>query len=163
MKKKIFLNADILAGPGRRDSPPTIPASTFLESCLGYTTSFQKQKSELIFAFSLGYTCDYSNDEGYLEKEDVAAMASLVEKYLLVTSSVEIVLALNARLLHKSLTVFDSFLSNYPSITILAWTGSGEPPIDGLTIDEIRRYYSTKNMEQRIDFDCDITVERNII
>jgi hypothetical protein len=154
MKNKIYLNADILAGPGRADFPPTIPASAFLEACLGYIASFQKQKGELIFAFSLGYTCNYSNDQGYLET-DVAAMASLVEQYLLVTSSVEIVLALNARLLHKSLPEFDSFLSTYPS-KILAWTGNGEPPIPGHMIDQIRKHYSTKNMEQRIDFDCDI-------
>jgi glycerophosphoryl diester phosphodiesterase len=156
--KIIYLNADILPGPGRRHDPPTLPASIFLESCLDYLGRFQMQNSELSFAFSLGFTCNYLCEQGYQEI-DVVAMTALVEHYQL--ASAEVVLALNARLVYKNVSAFDSFLTRYPC-KILAWTGSCEPPIDSQIIDQIQNHFSQQEMENRIDFDCDV-LENNIL
>ena len=85
-------------------------------------------------------------------------MSDLVRQYNIASSSsgARIILALNARQLGKSLPVFDGFLRDYPGSTVLAWTGSGEPPIPADEIQKIRDYYQTMNMKDKIEFDCSI-------
>ena len=114
-----------------------------------------------MFSISLGYKCDWRNDEGYKDS-DVAAMKAATEKYIVapgkLSSGVGFILALNARLFVKNLSVFDSFLEEIPHSTILAWTGSGEPSIPRLEVDEIRAYFADRGKTNRIEFDCDIRV-----
>jgi hypothetical protein len=169
-QKCIVLNADILPGPGRRDpSLVVVPADEFLSTCLGFVERDRSLHPDraLQFIFSLGYQCDWASDdnEGYLGS-DAAAMKELVEKYHLVPSKDRsgaddeggivpmIILALNARLLAKNLSTFDSFLMEYVSVRILAWTGSGEPPIPLAEVEKIRNYFVMKGMSGRIEFDC---------
>ena len=153
---EIILNADILSGPGFDNNDPSIVSSSiFLETCLDYIQQLKMKNSKILFAFSLGFKCNWQAKEGYLATQ-VSQMTELVHRYQLARSNigVKVILALNARLLGKNLPVFDPFLIEYPESTILAWTGSGEPSIPRLAIDEIRDYYKSKKMENRIEFDC---------
>jgi hypothetical protein len=112
----------------------------------------------LLFALSLGYRCDWRNEEGY-RKADVAAMIELADRHELTSVNrmeVGLILALNARLLVKNISVFDGFLNEIPQSRILAWTGSGEPSIPQSEVDAIGAYYRSTGRANRIEFDCNI-------
>eukprot|EP00979_Chaetoceros_neogracilis_P017931 scaffold10534_cov246-Chaetoceros_neogracile.AAC.9 len=98
----VFLNADILAGPGKRYGKLEMEADIFIKECLGFAQKSEKHRSQC--AFSLGWRVDCRSLGG-------------------------VVLAVNARVLAKALSPFDSILNDYPHIHLLAWTGTGEPPI----------------------------------
>ncbi len=88
-------------------------------------------------------------------------MKEITERYIVAPGKqlgVGFVLALNARLLVKDPSVFDSFLEEIPQANILAWTGSGEPSIPQNEVDEIRAYYAATGRANRIEFDCNILV-----
>ncbi|KAG7349891.1 DUF2181 domain containing protein [Nitzschia inconspicua] len=156
-QKVVILNADILPGPGKRTLDPTtmVPADEFVTSCLDYIDMETSDPDKAAkFAFSLGYRCDYTNTDGYLAS-DAVAMKDIVEQYQLDSKQhVTITLALNARLLARNVSAFDSFLEDYATSNILAWTGSGEPPIPLEDMHTIKTYYVTKGMVDRIEFDC---------
>ncbi len=156
MRNQIFLNADILSGPGFQPNDPSIVSpSKFLELSLSSIQRLRAINPQILFGFSLGFKCDWQSEEGYSSSQ-VSQMSDLVDKYQLASSNFEvrIVLALNARQLSKSLSVFDGFLTDYPESTILAWTGSGEPSIPSDEVERIRNYYASKMMSQRVEFDC---------
>jgi hypothetical protein len=110
LSKTIFLNADILPGPGRREEEH-IDASPFIETSLSHIRSdkvkvgslvtvsmFQNRFSNLCFScsryficsknqdgglnysLSLGYKVNFLSDTGYT-KDDVDRMAELVRHY----------------------------------------------------------------------------------
>ncbi|CAB9496986.1 Protein FAM151A [Seminavis robusta] len=148
----ILLNADILPGPGRRQPGiVTMHASTFLETCIQYITT--QQQPSVRFAFSLGFKTDFTDTTGYTT-EDVQAMTDIIRQYKLVDRW-GVVLALNARLLEKSLSNFDSILEAFPSLQILVWTGKGEPPIPQSLLVIIQNYYQD-DMSHRIGYDCQV-------
>lgn len=156
-QNEIMLNADILPGPGfDKNDPSIVSSSIFLETCLDYIQQLKVKNPNILFSFSLGFKCNWQAKEGYYLATQVSEMTELVHHYRLASTKVgvKVILALNARLLGKSLPVFDAFMTEYPESTILAWTGSGEPSIPRLVIDEIRDYYKSKKMENRIEFDC---------
>jgi hypothetical protein len=113
-----------------------------------------------LFSISLGYKCDWRNEEGYIDS-DVAAMKAVTASYIVapgkLSAGVGFILALNARLLIKNLPVFDRFLEEIPHSTILAWTGSGEPSIAQKEVEKIRAYYAETGRTDRIEFDCNIS------
>jgi hypothetical protein len=177
-QKCIILNADILPGPGKRDASYSscascmgvaMPADTFLSTCLDFIEMQQLKHPDraLQFVLSLGYQCDWQEEGGYLPR-DAAAMKELIEKYHLFGGNdgsivgVRVVLALNARLLAKNLSIFDSLLLEYDTLGILAWTGSGEPPIPLEEVETIQKYYVEKDddddimmmISNRIEYDC---------
>lgn len=119
---------------------------------------FPPKDSNLNFSFSLGYKCDWSSREPYLD-EDVASMARIVRSCNFTESNIGVVLALNARLLAVKTEVFDGFLREFPDSTILAWTGSGEPDIPRNVVEMISVHYRSKGMQERINFDCQVEEE----
>jgi Uncharacterized conserved protein (DUF2181) len=154
--KLVSLNADILPGPGKRKHDPSmVPADGFLSGCLEY---IKKETADaergMKFALSLGYKCDYTNAEGY-RISDAAAMKDVIDTHHLASKQhVQIILALNARLLARDLGVFIDLLEEYKSASILAWTGSGEPPIPLAEMRKSRDYFAERGIEDRIEFDC---------
>lgn len=162
----IFLNADILPGPGHRDDNAVkMPAQWFLETCLKYIQQLPNAR----IAFSLGYKADCADLNGYTA-QDAQAMADLIAEHeLLVTvpqqqqqqtsnsNLVGVVLALNARQLAKSLRHFDEIMEHYPSLQILAWTGKGELPIPQTLLQSIQEHYQAKGMAQRVGYDCQVS------
>jgi len=147
--KVIFLNADIIAGPGRNSDDVVVSASAFLETCLGFVVS----QKEANFAFSLGFKVDVVSIFGH-SHEELEAMSALVDKYNLLQKSAGIVLAINARLLSKHFLPFDNFLNRYPTAQLLVWTGSGEPPISNRKAAKIRSHFEQQGTLKRVGFDC---------
>jgi hypothetical protein len=110
--KTVFLNADILPGPGRRDVE-MVDAHAFLRKCIDFSQLFEvccilypaafgivcsrynqrivlfdtMQRENMHFALSLGYKCNWESDEGYLQG-DICAMANLVSQYNLDKSKI---------------------------------------------------------------------------
>jgi hypothetical protein len=152
----IFLNADIIAGPGRTSDDVVVPAKDFLETCL---TFIAKQKDKSI-AFSLGFKVDVVSIVGHSHGE-LAAMADLVDAYNLSQKSAGLVLAISARLLSKHYAPFDIFLRQYPACQLLVWTGSGEPPISSRKAANIRRHFEHQGTLARVGFDCQVSVDLN--
>jgi hypothetical protein len=72
---------------------------------------------------------------------------------------VVLVLAVSARLLSYRPTAFDDFLTQFPNAQILAWTGTGEPPIPRGQVERIRSQFQASSNEERIGFDCAILEE----
>jgi hypothetical protein len=67
-----------------------------------------------------------------------------------------LVLAVSARLLSYQPNAFDDFLTQFPNAQILAWTGTGEPPIPRRQVERIRSQFQASSNEDRIGFDCAI-------
>jgi len=163
------LNADILPGPGfdRDDGTGTtvVPATEFLETCLAFVSNLNEKisctriASTVSVSLSLGYKCKYDHPEGYLPR-DVQAMTELLQRYSSF-DDVHIVLALNARVLAKTIPIglFDDFLQTF-SASILAWTGTGEPPIPQSIVDDIQKHFQDDTghllRDDAIEFDCNI-------
>jgi len=66
------------------------------------------------------------------------------------------VLAINARLLVKNLSPFETFLKNFPTSQLLAWTASGEPPISKRKIERIKHHFHVHGTLGRVGFDCNV-------
>lgn len=147
----VFLNADILPGPGKRNDPLTIEADEFIETCLQNIES--KNNNGVKYAFSLGWATDPRAYSGYTN-EDVDKMKEVIEHYKLLSRSKGVVLAVNARNLYKRLDVFDDFLKDNSSIQVLAWTATGEPPISNYQVDKIHTHFKELGIEKQLGFDC---------
>jgi len=63
-------------------------------------------------------------------------------------------LALNARILSNNPHAFDELLKEFALVQILAWTGTGEPPIKQVTIDYISAEFKSSGYMHRLGFDC---------
>lgn len=161
-QNEIILNADILSGPGfDSEDAAIVPAGEFFEICLDYIRRLKAKNSKILFGLSLGFKSNWRAEEGYLVSQ-VSQMSELVHQYRLTASNelgIRIILALNARQLFKTLPAFDEFLIEHPESTVLAWTGSGEPSIPKVQVDQIRDFYEFKKMKSRIEFDCCMTSE----
>lgn len=162
----IYLNADILPGPGfRRPGAVSILASEFIETCLSYIHR-NAAATRTRFAFSLGFKTDCSHNRGYTT-EDNQAMTDLLQRYHLLDDSssnvpVGVVLALNARQLAKNVQVFDPILRQFPELQLLIWTGKGEPAIASTMKQYMQNHFNARGMGHRIGFDVHVT-DRQVV
>jgi len=76
-QQAVFLNADILKGPGKRCGTLDIEADVFIEKCLVFLQRNEKHRRQC--AFSLGWKTDCRSLEGYT-KDDVGEMQEVIEK-----------------------------------------------------------------------------------
>lgn len=157
--KTIFLNADILKGPGRRCAPLSIDAHDFLKASLQFLDSMSAANRKR-FAMSLGWRTDCRSFHGYT-RQDVDEMIELVETFDLLEKTAGVVLAVNARVLAKDPTSFDSILKRYPTMQLLVWTGTGEPPISETQISSIKEYFHCIGFEDQLGFDCQVSISKN--
>ena len=146
--RTIYFNADIFPGPGVRGEPPISPDS-FIEPCLKYIQEFKSNNC----AFSLGWRTDCRSILGY-SKQDVQAMQDIIQQYSLLQAGV--VLAINARVLVKSLAAFDELLQKESSIQLLIWTATGEPSISTYRMNKINRHFESIGCKDQIGFDCQV-------
>lgn len=164
--KTIFLNADILPGPGKRREKPTVDANSFIAACFEnmedeYSSTDEYEHEVLIrppnkYAFSLGWSTDCRSRHGYT-KQDVATMKALIVHKSILERSKGVVLAVNARVLHLNCKPFNSILREFPEIQLLAWTGTGEPPISQRKINHIIDHFSKAQILSQVGFDCQIS------
>ncbi len=155
LENTIFLNADILEGPGCRSRPLGIEAEEFIEKCLTFTDFIHQHNRDKI-AMSLGWKTDCRSFEGYTE-DDVKKMCGIIEHYDLIGKTAGVVLAVNARVLIKGLTPFDEILKSYPTIQLLIWTGTSEPPIPEFYISRITQHFQSIGCEHQLGFDCQVS------
>jgi len=148
----VYLNADILPGPGCRGSPATCDAREFLRICLKYKP---------VPILSLGFNCHVArtyNFKGSYMEEDVEAMVTLCEEFELVDEAGGIVFALNLRIARYDLEVLKGLLDRVEGCQILFWTGTGEPSVLKEIMEEVEE--ELKEYEGRIAFDCKIAETR---
>ena len=155
LENTIFLNADILEGPGCRSRPLGIEAEEFIEKCLTFTDFIHQHNRDKI-AMSLGWKADCRSFEGYTV-EDVKKMRSIIEHYDLMGKTAGVVLAVNARVLIKDLTPFHEILKSYPTMQLLIWTGTREPPIPEFYISRITQHFQSIGCEHQLGFDCQVS------
>lgn len=146
----VFLNADILPGPGKRNAIIKVPQNEFLGKCLKFVS---KSKRRNQFAFSLGLMVDCRSMTGYTD-QDIQILKDVIIKHSLIENSKGVVLAVNARVLCKRLFAFDNILNDIPQLQLLVWTATGEPPISNSQIEKIRRHYSEIAIGANVGFDC---------
>jgi Uncharacterized conserved protein (DUF2181). len=77
--KTIFLNADILHGPGKRSSPLHIDADTFIDTCLRFTRKQGSTNDLVKYSLSLGWSVDCRSFTGYTSS-DVDHMMKVIER-----------------------------------------------------------------------------------
>ena len=95
----VFLNADILKGPGKRYGTLEMEADLFIERCLGFAQRSEKNRRQC--AFSLGWRVDCRSLGGYTT-HDVNQMREVIEKHnLLEQSAGEIVISHSLTHFHK--------------------------------------------------------------
>ena len=76
----VFLNADILPGPGCRSGENYVDSKGFLEACTSFLRKESVSNSILSFALSLGYKADYRAKDDHYTVQDAEKMASLVRQ-----------------------------------------------------------------------------------
>lgn len=152
--KMIFLNADILNGPGNRYRPLHIEADIFIEKCLQFTQTSSDENLGR-YSLSLGWSVDCRSLSEYTPT-DVDNMRKVIERNGVLTHFPGIVLAVNARILAKNPAPFLPILRDYPQIQLLAWTGTGEPPISNSLLTYITEYYQEMGYLDQIGFDCQV-------
>ncbi|GFH47536.1 hypothetical protein CTEN210_04011 [Chaetoceros tenuissimus] len=149
--KTIYLNADILKGPGKRECNLKMEPEIFSEKCIGFISRNEQYRKQCVF--SLGWSVDPRSMYGYTSS-DVDAMIHILEEKKLF--NIGVVLAVNARVLAKDPTVFRDVLLKYKELQLLIWTGTGEPPISQMQIDYIVRYFRAIGCYDQIGLDCQI-------
>lgn len=166
----IYLNADVIPGPGRREVPPIIDGDAFISTCASILHNNTRPNAALVrdvSFFSLGWHVTYLSagafgDNKYTET-DVQNMVDLIRRYNLEDehTSGGIVLAVNARLLYNDCSPFDSFLeTSMPNSQLLVWTGTGELPIAQDSIDSIKAHFEKQGTLDRIGFDCKVSTTK---
>jgi len=154
-EKSVFLNADILKGPGgRRIRQIPIEANTFMKKCLKFISLINEEDRKRI-VMSLGWRVDCRSFYGYTDN-DVKEMKDIIEKYDLMERTGGVVLALNARVLAKDPSPFESILKEFPKMQLLVWTGTGEPQISRSKISRIKDHFHKIEYKDRIGFDCQV-------
>mmetsp|Transcript_5672 Transcript_5672/g.6222 ORF Transcript_5672/g.6222 Transcript_5672/m.6222 type:complete len:338 (+) Transcript_5672:37-1050(+) len=161
-KGLIFLNADILPGPGfknmmRKDiynDYYDIHPEEFLQVCLKFLNKFKKELPNLQLVFSIGFKADVLNLQGFSQSH-IEKMINLIRDYDLISYGV--VLPINARLLVKNVVPFQHFLNVFPNndnTQLLAWTATGEPPISLRKVKQIKSEFAAVKNNCGLGFDC---------
>ena len=152
-QRAVFLNADILPGPGKREDP-LIKGDDFIETCMKLIEDGSGSNASFC-AFSLGWRTDPRSEFGYTT-DDVKAMEELIVRYSLPDRCMGVVLAVNARVLVKSLNAFDDLLEKIPSCQLLVWTGTGEPALSLQKLQKIKEHFEWTNLADRVGYDCKV-------
>ena len=135
----VWLNADVLAGPGCHPmavepghrTPPAVAADAFLERCrAAYPEG----------VLSLGWKVDVVGVGGYTEAH-CDAMYALLERHGLLDT--ELVLAVAARQTAQNPAPLLKLLRRLPRSELLVWTGTGEPAILPGLVGRIRRAFAS--------------------
>jgi len=145
--QSIFINADILPGPGRKGAPATIPADEFFAAVLGHCPGIP---------LSLGWTCcTAAFGEGYT-KADCEEMLRVYKEYVhkLPVASGGVVFAVSLRLAQKSFPELVNLLRHAPTSQLLLWTGNGELAVSPTTVTRLRSWAKNEGVSERVGFDC---------
>ena len=145
-EQTIFLNADIIHGPGTPCSSVLAhDADEFITQC---------QTLYPLGILSLGWKVDLSVEGIFYTEEHCAEMLALLRSHEL--DNQRVVLAVAARLLHRNPEAMLALIKDsLPFAELLVWTGTGEPPIPSCNIDTIQDAFS-EVASHRVQFDVAI-------
>ena len=162
-RNDVFLNADVLPGPGARGEAATVDAAAFFGALAagdGDGDGDGDPRARLP-PLSLGWrthVARHYNDEGAYSAGDAAAMAALVREHDLASRSALLVFAVNFRILQQeeSRASIGSLLERVEHSQILCWTGTGEPPVRREDVDEMQDYFARRGLGERVGLDVRI-------
>ncbi|CAK0876033.1 unnamed protein product [Prorocentrum cordatum] len=140
----IWLNADVLPGPGCRGKAPTVPADEFLkavaDSCPGAP-------------LSLGWSV-YAVARDCYSQADCDAMARLCEAGPAGAGRSPVVFAACARLAARGPQPLVGLLRRVEGSQLLLWTGTREPPVSRRLLDDLGAVFRQAGLEGRVGYDC---------
>jgi len=142
----IWVNADVLPGPGRRNKPVVMPGQDVLAAVKEFCPGIN---------LSLGWTTQVASGEFY-NQEDCRAMVDLCKQEELTTGG-GVVFAVAARATCKAEDELASLLKCVPGSQLLIWTGAGEPPIAKDMFYRLFGTFALLGVGDRIGFDCQTT------
>lgn len=151
--RAVWINADILPGPGKRDESCPVPKAEFIEAVLKFCPGVP---------LSLGWRVSVSA-EPYTEI-DCDTMGQLAREYELQVKAMGcafcgVVFAVALRLMDGSMERLQGLLTETPGSQILAWTGTGEPPVTPDVVRNVKAAFEKAGLLHRVDFDCQVVAE----
>lgn len=139
----VWINADILPGPGCRswkwEIPPNDLFAAVAQHCPGVP-------------LSLGWKANPVSRDTYT-KADSVRMADLCRKYSHLLGG-GVVFAVSARLADRAPAPLVGLLHDVPGSCLLLWTGSWEPPVRRAILDRLQRIFKQAEVSHRCDYDC---------
>lgn len=138
----VWLNADVLPGPGLRSWRCAVPADAFFDAAQRHCPGAH---------LSLGWKANPVGLESYTEA-DCKAMAELFRRHRQ-SAKGGIVFAVAARAASKNLDPLVALLAQVPGSQLLFWTGTWEPPILATTKGRLREAFAALGLGSRCGFD----------
>jgi len=145
-RQAIFVNADVLPGPGRRNKAVAMPAKDVLAAVKQFCPGIN---------LSLGWTTRVASGEVY-SKEECQAMADLCKQEEF-TAGCGIVFPVAARAAVNAEDELAALLKCVPGSQLLIWTSVGEPPIAKDVFFSLFGTFALLGVGDRIGFDCQTT------
>ena len=140
----VWLNADVLPGPNRRD-PPELPASVFVPLCVRHCPHA---------VLSLGWCVGALGPEvGYAE-QDVQQMLKVCKEHRL--SGGSLVFAASIRFAARDLSLMGRLLEQVPDAQLLFWTGTGELPVQPAVQTRAHLVMAARGLTERVGYDVAI-------
>jgi len=145
-KQAVWVNADVVPGPGRRRQPCAMPAEAVLAavkaSCPGVH-------------LSLGWTTRVESGQAY-SKEDCDAMAAVCTPENTCGGGVVFAAAVRAAE-SRGVNPLADLVRSVPGSQLLLWTGTGEPPIDRRSYQKLLGDLAIRCIGGRMGLDCQVT------
>lgn len=145
-RQAIWINADILPGPGCRNKEVVMPAKDVLAAVKEFCPGIN---------LSLGWTTRIASGEVYSE-EECKAMADLCKREEL-TPGCSIVFPVAARASSNAEDYLACLLKHVPGSQLLIWTGASEPPIAKDVFYSLFGTFALLGVGDRISFDVQTT------
>lgn len=145
-RQAIWVNADILPGPGCRNKAVVMPAEDVLAAVKEFCPGIN---------LSLGWTTRIASGEVYSE-EECKAMADVCKRQEL-TPGCSIVFPVAARASCNAEDYLASLLKHVPGSQLLIWTGASEPPLAKDMFYSLFGTFALLGVGDRISFDIQTT------
>jgi len=146
-RQAVWLNADVLPGPGLRTRDCAVPANDFFKAVCKYSPGIH---------LSLGWRVNPIGYETYSET-DCKAMAAVCKEYVLASSASSgagIVFAVSARLAGRDTRALEGLLKEIPDSQLLFWTGAWEPPLHSSQLANLQDLLQRRGLSARCGYDC---------
>ena len=142
-RQAVWINADILPGPNRREGKILVPAEEFFaavaKECPGVP-------------LSLGWRVHYVGFEESYSMDDITSMLEVCKWC---SNQQEVVFAASARLALCNPRPLLELLKQKPTSQLLLWTGTGEPSLPLQSYESLARQFA--EVRDRVGYDCKIT------
>lgn len=144
----VWINADVMLGPGKRSGEPTVPADALLEIWAKYCAGVP---------LSLGWCCKVDRQDRYTEKDadDMKAIWRRAHR-LANLETTPVVFAVNLRCAALDLEPLLGLLGGIAGSQLLFWTGVGELPVGPSVVGRVARALEASEGQGRYAFDCQV-------